>query len=128
MKQHGETERYGDTSYVASVGTCKGDSGGPAFVEEMPGHFVVTGSGNNFNQIYAGGQIVPHPHVLYECMYEYICVPIFGRVNNSSSFLGVVSGGRGVLGECGGINNPIHYVRFKRFTRWVIMNIQSKAR
>ena len=55
MKQHGETERYGDTSYVASVGTCKGDSGGPAFVEERPGHFVVTGSGNNFNQIYAGG-------------------------------------------------------------------------
>ena len=25
--------------------------------------------------------------------------------------LGVVSGGRGELGECGGINNPIHYVR-----------------
>jgi hypothetical protein len=25
--------------------------------------------------------------------------------------LGVVSGGRGVLGECGGINNPIHYTR-----------------
>ena len=72
-----------------------------------------------------GGQIVPHPHVLYECMY--MCA-IFGRVNNSSSFLGVVSGGRGALGECGGINNPIHYVRFKRFTRWVIMNIQSKAR
>ena len=26
--------------------------------------------------------------------------------------LGVVSGGRGHLGECGGINNPIHYTRY----------------
>ena len=24
---------------------------------------------------------------------------------------GVVSGGRGPLGLCGGINNPVHYVR-----------------
>ena len=24
----------------------------------------------------------------------------------------MVSGGRGTLGECGGINNPIHYVRY----------------
>ena len=124
MKQHGKTERYDDTFYVASVGTCKGDSGGPAFVEEKPNHFVVTGSGNNFNQIYAGGADFP-PTLTY---YTSVCVQIFGRVNNSSSFLGLVSGGRGALGECGGINNPIHYVRFKKFTRWVIMNIQSKAR
>ena len=27
------------------------------------------------------------------------------------SVLGVVSGGRGTLGRCGGINNPVHYVR-----------------
>ena len=26
--------------------------------------------------------------------------------------LGLVSGGRGTLGECGGVNNPIHYVRY----------------
>ena len=24
---------------------------------------------------------------------------------------GAVSGGRGILGECGGVNNPVHYVR-----------------
>jgi len=41
---------------------------------------------------------------------------------------GVVSGGRGVLGECGGINNPIHYVRVKRFTRWIVENIASEKR
>ena len=44
MKQDGETVRYGNTFYVASAGTCNGDSGGPAFVEEKPNHFVVTGS------------------------------------------------------------------------------------
>ena len=27
------------------------------------------------------------------------------------TFLGAVSGGRGRLGECGGINNPTHYAR-----------------
>ena len=25
---------------------------------------------------------------------------------------GLVSGGRGTLGHCGGINNPVHYVRY----------------
>ena len=25
--------------------------------------------------------------------------------------IGIVSGGRGALGKCGGINNPTHYVR-----------------
>ena len=34
--------RYGSGGYVASVGTCKGDSGGPVFVEES-GRYVVTG-------------------------------------------------------------------------------------
>ena len=34
--------RYGSDSYVASVGTCKGDSGGPVFVQEG-GRYVVTG-------------------------------------------------------------------------------------
>jgi len=78
-----KTERYGRTSYVASVGTCQGDSGGPSFVEESKNRYVVTG---------------------------------------------VVSGGRGTLGECGGINNPIHYVRVKRFTRWIVENIENEAR
>ena len=72
MKQHGETERYGDTTYVASVGTCKGDSGGPAFVEERPNHFVVTGSGNNFNQIYAGGADCPPPS--FYTFYTSVCL------------------------------------------------------
>ena len=93
MKQHGETERYGDTSYVASVGTCKGDSGGPAFVEEKPNHFVVTGLSTYFR---------------------------------SFSFLGIVSGGRGNLGECGGINTVNHYVRLKEFTVWILRNIKRQ--
>merc|ERR1719222_653123 len=79
----GKTERFGTTSYLASVGTCRGDSGGPSFVEETKNRFVVTG---------------------------------------------IVSGGRGVLGECGGINNPIHYVRVKRFTRWIVANLGHEAR
>ena len=51
-----------------------------------------------------------------------------GIFNKNSSFVGVVSGGRGTLGECGGINNPIHYVRVKRFTRWIVENIEHEAR
>ena len=90
MKQDSETVRYNDTFYVASAGTCKGDSGGPAFVEEKPNHFVVTGSSTSF------------------CSF---------------SFLGIVSGGRGNLGECGGINTVIHYVRLKKFTVWILKNI-----
>ena len=38
-----------------------------------------------------------------------------------SSFEGIVSGGRGALGECGGISNPVHYVRVKRFGRWIFI-------
>ena len=49
------------------------------------------------------------------------------RINKNSSFVGIVSGGRGVLGECGGINNPIHYVRVKRFTRWIVANLGHEA-
>ena len=29
------------------------------------------------------------------------------------------SGGRGKLGYCGGINNPVHYVRLKLLASWV---------
>ena len=47
MKQHGETERYDDTFYVASVGTCKGDSGGPAFVEEILSSAITKTSTNH---------------------------------------------------------------------------------
>ena len=72
----------------------QGDSGGPSFVEESEGRYVVTGR----------------------------------RSNKDFSFVGVVSGGRGVLGECGGINNPIHYVRVKRFTRWIVANLDREKR
>ena len=72
----------------------QGDSGGPSFVEESKGRYVVTGA----------------------------------RFNKNPSFVGIVSGGRGTLGECGGINNPIHYVRVKRFTRWIVENIENDAR
>ena len=58
--------KYDPVGYVTSAGTCSGDSGGPLYVENRPGQFVVTG---------------------------------------------LVSGGRGNLGACGGINNPVHYVR-----------------
>jgi hypothetical protein len=27
-------------------------------------------------------------------------------------FKGIVSGGRGEIGHCGGINNPVHYTRY----------------
>ena len=30
---------------------------------------------------------------------------------------GVVSGGRGNLGKCGGVNNPVHYVRYILFCK-----------
>merc|ERR1711911_48632 len=33
--------------------------------------------------------------------------------------LGVVSGGRGRLGNCGGINNPTHYGRAKFYVPWI---------
>ena len=40
----GPVIRYGSDSYVASAGTCSGDSGGPVFVREEY-KFVVTGEG-----------------------------------------------------------------------------------
>ena len=39
--------RYGTDSYVASAGTCMGDSGGPVFVKDED-RFVVTGKGKRF--------------------------------------------------------------------------------
>jgi len=78
--QEDTPERYGMTSYVASPGTCKGDSGGPVFVKD----------GNNF------------------------------------VVTGLVSGGRGPLGFCGGINNPVHYARVKMFSNWILSHLDGK--
>ena len=72
----------------------QGDSGGPSFVEESKGRFVVTGA----------------------------------RSKKDSSFVGIVSDGRGTLKECGGINNPTYYVRVKKFSRWIMENIESEER
>ena len=64
-KHYGIQKGLNKDSYVASAGTCSGDSGGPLYMRDR-GNSVVTG---------------------------------------------VVSGGRGDLASCGGINNPVHYVR-----------------
>ena len=68
------------------------------------------------------------PSFVEESKNRYVVTGERFNKNNSYLFEGVVSGGRGTLGECGGINNPIHYVRVKRFTRWIVENIESEAR
>jgi len=47
--------------------------------------------------------------------------PVFTFDDKKERFvvLGVVSGGRGVLAKCGGINNPTHYGRVKHYIPWV---------
>jgi len=47
--------------------------------------------------------------------------PVFIKEDNSGLYvvLGAVSGGRGRLSNCGGINNPTHYVRLKFFGKWI---------
>jgi len=42
--------------------------------------------------------------------------------------LGAVSGGRGILKECGGMNNPTHYVRLKAFGGWIKDTLGRDAR
>jgi len=79
MREFHFGENLGLGGYVASAGTCSGDSGGPLYVEELDWQ-----TGNT----------------------KYV-------VN------GVVSGGRGYLGKCGGINNPVHYARVKLFAVWI---------
>lgn len=53
--------------------------------------------------------------------------PVFVQEDDHFVLLGVTSGGRGALGKCGGINNPVHYVRVRAFTRW-ILEIMGKER
>jgi len=54
--------------------------------------------------------------------------PAFVRDGFNFVLTGVVSGGRGTLGKCGGINNPIHYVRVKRFLLWIVRNVGPDKR
>ena len=54
-------ERYGSTSYVSSVGTCNGDSGGPVFIREGS-HFVLTGDEAGAGHVSRSGERGPgHP-------------------------------------------------------------------
>jgi len=55
--------------------------------------------------------------------------PVFIKDNKSGKFvvLGAVSGGRGVLSNCGGINNPTHYARLKFFGPWIIRILGVEA-
>jgi len=47
--------------------------------------------------------------------------PVFSMNELDKSFvvLGAVSGGRGALGHCGGLNNPTHYARISFFLDWI---------
>jgi len=49
--------------------------------------------------------------------------PSFVREGDRFVVTGAVSGGRGILGECGGVNNPVHYVRIKKHTKWILRNL-----
>jgi len=47
--------------------------------------------------------------------------PVFAMNDQDETFivLGAVSGGRGALSDCGGMNNPTHYARVKMFVGWI---------
>jgi len=79
--------RLNPEGYVASAGTCAGDSGGPLYTHEL-----------DFKQ---------HKR-------RYIVT-------------GIVSGGRGDLAKCGGINNPVHYVRVRKFLYWIIRLLKRQT-
>jgi len=53
--------------------------------------------------------------------------PVFVKDDRTLKYvvLGAVSGGRGVLGDCGGMNNPTHYARLKYFGGWVKAVLRS---
>ena len=105
-----KTKRYGKTSYVASVGTCQVISNRPP--SDMNTSHIQGDSGG--------------PAFVEESKERFVVTG--GRSKMDSSFAGVVSGGRGTLGECGGINNPIHYVRVKKFNKWILGNLGKKER
>merc|ERR1719369_45277 len=79
VKRRHYGEYLGFGGYVASPGTCSGDSGGPVYQEQID--------------------------------------PRTGRTKYVVT--GAVSGGRGRMGACGGINNPVHYTKLQSFVTWI---------
>jgi len=53
--------------------------------------------------------------------------PVFVEEYDRFVVTGVVSGGRGELGDCGGVNNPIHYARVKRLTNWILEILDQRS-
>jgi len=45
--------------------------------------------------------------------------PVFVKRQGRHIVLGAVSGGRGGLRDCGGVNNPTHYARISAFGTWI---------
>jgi len=54
--------------------------------------------------------------------------PVFVKEGDHFVVTGCTSGGRGPLGSCGGINNPVHYARVKKFTTWIVKNLDREER
>ena len=40
--------------------------------------------------------------------------------------LGLVSGGRSNIKQCGGVNNPTVYVRLKTLSSWILRHVKKK--
>ena len=50
-----------------------------------------------------------------------------GREDEGRSVvLGLVSGGRGHIKQCGGVNNPTVYVRLKTLSPWILRHVDKK--
>ena len=95
LQRHHYGAKYSPGGYMASPGTCMGDSGGPLYLKTGPGRYVLTGKFDGFHYDF----LLSGSHI------ESFCWPRSDEVVQ-----GIVSGGR-VMGDCGGINNPVHYTR-----------------
>ena len=95
LQRHHYGAKYSPGGYMASPGTCMGDSGGPLYLKTGPGRYVLTGKFDGFYYDF----LLSGSHI------ESFCWPRSDEVVQ-----GIVSGGR-VMGDCGGINNPVHYTR-----------------
>ena len=113
MNPFTKTVRHGTTSYVAHVGTCNVCF----FLQNQ----------SLIKTVFAHRGI-PEGLPLLKRGRGVLLSQVFERIQQKNFFKGVVSGGRGALGECGGVNNPIHYVRVKGLTRWIIDNIGRGSR